>query len=323
MPRPHHAGWSVVAAVALFWGLMVVVTLRGAAHPATPTLAQAGLLSLALVLSLAGPVSSAFVVVDRLAGRIGWMIGAVLALALGWAVLLHPWLERLGFRHGFAQNVLNIGSTVGLALAVRGAWRGLRAKQALRELERSRELAEQRAVQAQLSPHALHNLLNTLYAVSLAAPDRVTGLILTLSDMMRYLAVSAGRDHSAAAEEWEFMCGCREFAIERSAAGSRVDMQLIGDDEEPVPTLVLSTLLENALKYGHDAEGRLDVSVRLEIQPKGLSFRVDNARSTTAAPGLGLGHVVLRRRLIHLYPQRHRFEAGLHGGRYRVHLELW
>jgi hypothetical protein len=323
MPKPYVAWWRVLAVMALFWVLMVVATLRGATDLPDPTLTQALWLALSLVLTMVGPVWSAYAAVDRLSERSGPTIAAVLALVLAWTVLLHPWLQWLGFSQGGAQNLLNIGSTVGLALAIRGAWRGLRAKQALRELERLRDLAEQRAVQAQLSPHALHNLLNTLYAVSLATPERVPGLILTLSDMMRYLAVSAGRDHSSAAEEWQFMVGCRDFAIERSAVGSRVEMLLVGDDEERVPTLVLSTLLENALKYGHDADGRLEVSAHLEIHPSGLRFRVDNAVSVMAVPGLGLGHAVLRRRLSHLYPQRHRFKAGLEGGRYRVDLELW
>lgn len=312
--------WALGVFVALLVGVALISPFG---DPNLPTGRIAFIVPVLFGLML-GPVLSSFAVVDRWP-RIGLALPTILVLVVGWALVLRPVIVWLGFRQSVMQDIINVGVVVGVMLAIRGAWRGIRARRALEEAERLRELAEQRAFQAQLSPHALHNLLNTLYAASLASPGRVPELVLALSGMMRYLALSAGRDLVTASDEWAFMEGCRRFALERSSPDSRVDMVLEGDADEAVPSLLMASLLENALKNGRDTEGRIDVVVHLAIEVSTLRFRVDNAvpSSPPAEPGMGLGHSLVRRRLAHLYPGRHRFEAGMRDGRYVAELDLW
>lgn len=279
-----------------------------------------------LVLLMAAPVVSVFWVADR-CSRPAPLVALCIAMLTAWTLALHPVMVWAGMRQGIWQNAVNIGSVMATALAFRGAFRGLKARRDLREAERLRMLAEQRAAQAQLSPHSLHNLLNTLYATSLVAPGKVSGLILSLSQMMRYLAQSAGRDFSPLSEEWQFMRDCRAFALERSAPGSTIEMGHEADVEwdVAVPTLVLASLFENALKHGRDASGRLDVRVRLRAAGEGFEFEVDNAIGAGGGDpgGLGIGQAIARKRLQYLYPDRHRFRAGVSGARYIAGVVAW
>jgi hypothetical protein len=308
------------------WLLLFLAVVSGQpAGTRSSALEIAGLVSV-LVLAMIGPVLSVFWVADRHPRPVA-LAGLSLALLIVWTLALHPIMLWAGMRQNVWQNAINVGTVMAIALAFRGAIRGLKARRDLREAERLRILAEQRASQAQLSPHSLHNLLNTLYSTSLVAPSKVPELVLSLSQMMRYLAQSAGRDFSPLGEEWQFMLDCRRFALERSAPGSVIEM-----DHDPevewdiaVPTLVLASLFENALKHGRDSSGRLEVSVRLRAGEDRFEFRVENRIGAGGGErgGLGLGQAIARRRLAYLYPGRHRFAAGASGARYAAEVAAW
>lgn len=318
----HMAAWVLVALLVLF---ALSLTAAQAQRPADM---QTVVTALIVTLCISAPVYTALTAVDRLAGWLARAAGLSLALLL-WTWLLHPVLEARGLRQSFGQDLLNFASVMGVALVVRAAWRGRRNQRLLREAERLRDAAEQRALSTQLSPHTLHNLINSLYAVSLSAPQRTPGLLLDLAGMFRHLAMAGERDFISACDEWAFMQACRTFALARASPASRVAMDFTGDDEEQVPPLLLASLFENALKHGITDEGELDVCASLHIAEGRLSFRVDNAvparraLGVDAPAGLGYGNSLVQRRLAFHYPGRHAYNRGVREGRYVAEVTLW
>jgi hypothetical protein len=81
----------------------------------------------------------------------------------------------------------------------------------------------------------------------------------------------------------------------------------------------LTTLFENAVKYGTHADGRL--RVRLV-----LTTAEDRWHSQAQAPvvrGLRMGQALLRERLVYLYPSRHALRIDHRPERYLVEITTW
>jgi hypothetical protein len=250
---------------------------------------------------------------------------ALLALLMAAClVLFRPIMLWVGFKQGLWQDALNYTSVMGLALVVRAGWRGRQVRRSLRQAEQLREAAEQRALATQLSPHTLFNLINTLYATSLTTPERTPGMLLDLASMFRHLARAADSNFVSLADEVAFMRTARTFALARAAHGSQVTLDCEGDEDEPVPPLLLASLFENALKHGLNADGRLCVNARLRVYGGRIEFRVENAwqAGSQRIRGLGLGQALVRRRLAFHYPGRHRYEHGPTGDSYMAEVSL-
>lgn len=155
-----------------------------------------------------------------------------------------------------------ISMTLLALLVLRGQWlmhqHRLRAQQA--ELD---------ALRARVNPHFLFNTLNTATALLHGQPQLAERVLLDLSDLFR--AALSGSGESSLEDEVELTR--RYLEIESLRLGDRlqVDWQLPAQlPRLQVPTLVLQTLAENAIRHG--IEGTTAVS-RLVI---GISRQPDN-----------------------------------------------
>ena len=275
------------------------------------TLSPAGALASGVLLSLsyAVPVHIAYWILDR--PQPAWLRAALMVPAMMLCgVVLHQAHAAVDLAGPAWNSAINLVVILILALACRAAWRGHRARRDLIQAHRMRREAEDRALSAQLAPHTLYNLLNVLYAAALSTPERAPGLILSLAEMMRYLLEGCDRDYAPAHEEWAFVRAYRDFALERSAPGSRVELDFEGDPDAPLPPLLVASLFENAVKHGIDADGRLSIEATLKVRQGGFRFEMRNGANRTSsdpAPGTGRGLEIVRTRLQALYPKRHSF----------------
>jgi signal transduction histidine kinase len=183
------------------------------------------------------------------------------------------------------------------------------AERARREALFREELtsAELRALRAQVDPHFLFNSLNTIADLAVIAPSRAEEMTLRLSAVFRYVLVNTDRHFASLNEELEF---ARSYLdIEQMRFGDR--LQVIFDIDpttldQPIPTLLLQPLIENALKHGlapRRGGGTLviaskssDDSISISIADNGAGLgqkRVPSERST----GVGVENVTNRLKL--------------------------
>lgn len=92
-----------------------------------------------------------------------------------------------------------------------------------------------------------------------------------------------------------------------------------------IPSLVLITFVENAVKHSSVVDGRRTLSVRVGGEKRGIRFRCENSYvppagnpSPTAAGGLGLRNT--RRRLDLIYGDRYSLEISESHNIYSVNL---
>ncbi|WP_418277480.1 sensor histidine kinase [Isoptericola jiangsuensis] len=166
----------------------------------------------------------------------------------------------------------------------------------LAEMDRERHLAADAkldALRAQINPHFLFNILNTIASKSRTDPDEARQLLLRLSDFFRY-AVRQDGHFAEFSQEYFFV---RTYvSLEQARFGDRLTVRYDIDPQvltSRVPVLVIQPLVENAVKHGvADSVTGGTVHLRTRVDPltRTTSIRVSD-------DGAGMAPEVLERLL--------------------------
>ncbi len=252
------------------------------------------------------------------AARIGWRptrrrVPQQIALALAFSLLMY-WTMLIGDRilHlvlGWPAQPFGVftkgdwavwvSSTVtgllaygfGLALlTVVATWRRYHVLQ-LRSSELRRDWAGARlaALRAQLSPHTLFNVLNTIQARISGEPEVAESLIASLGDLLRGLLHAGERDYALLRDELEF--GELYLGLQRGRFADRLSVHVQKGADAPavwVPSLILQPLVENAVVHGlADHSGPVRIEVTWDLSPYRLQLKVVNSIGPGKAAGAG------------------------------------
>lgn len=187
------------------------------------------------------------------------------------------------------------------------------------KLKRLLTEAELKALRTQVDPHFLFNTLNTIADLVSSNPQQAEGMIERLAECFRYALTRHSRDLSTLDDELEFARHYLE--IERVRFGERLRIELSRGNArgtEPVPSLLLQPLLENAIRHGLSPMregGSIRVVahlegdyLRLQIDDDGVGLRADFAEK----PGVGLQNV--KERLHTLYSRAASLGVGSRPG---------
>ncbi len=138
-------------------------------------------------------------------------------------------------------------------------------------------IAELRELESQFNPHFLFNTLENIKYMVRLDPGAATEMIMALSALLRYSITSGGqqvelREDIKYLESYmkiqQYRFGSRlafSAAIEPAALGA------------VIPKLLFQPLLENAIKYGEDEEGKLRIDFRVQIKGQQLHVLVKDA----------------------------------------------
>jgi len=189
------------------------------------------------------------------------------------------------------------------------------------ELERYRDEAREsrvivrsarlEALQYQVRPHFLFNLLNTLAFLIRTDPVKARELTLDLADFLRY-TLSDDRDETTLRDELEQIR--RYVELERARFGDGLTFSVTTDPELDVagihvPPLILQPLVENAIRHGTQ-DGIVEVQVDLaRAADGGVVIKVldtgpgpeEKPRSRDGGRVSGLGLRNVRERLTRYY----------------------
>jgi LytS/YehU family sensor histidine kinase len=159
------------------------------------------------------------------------------------------------------------------------------------------------ALQSQLNPHFLFNVLHTTSALVRTDPESAEQALDRLGDLMRYALDRAERETVLLRDEWAFVEDY--LAIERLRLGTRLHVECKVDPEVldlPVPPFSVQPLVENAIRHGiapRPGAGRVTITAL----PLDGGVRIDVADDGTGAdpaeiePAAGSGLRTLRQRL--------------------------
>lgn len=164
---------------------------------------------------------------------------------------------------------------------------------------------------AQLNPHFFFNMFNNLYGVSLTDPARTPGLILKLSELMRYQLENGNRNAVSIAEELDFIENY--IAMEKERIGKRCEILFSFPENRNsiadyhIAPLILITLVENAFKHSVTTRRRWFVHLSVAMNASELQVQVENsmADEVLKSQSTGIGLLNIRERLAMLYKDRY------------------
>jgi anti-sigma regulatory factor (Ser/Thr protein kinase) len=186
--------------------------------------------------------------------------------------------------------------------------RKLEQDQLARDLTLHASRSELKALRAQINPHFFFNALNAIAGLIHKDPAVADRTIEQLADVFRYALRGAESEWALLDDEIEFVRAYLD--VERARFGARlsVDVRIAPDVRGArVPTMIVQTLVENAVKHGV-AEIRGAAVVRIEarregdrllisVADNGPGFAEPPSRAAARPKAGGYGLANIRRRL--------------------------
>lgn len=180
---------------------------------------------------------------------------------------------------------------------------------------------------AQLNPHFFFNMLNNLYGVSLAEPDRTPNLIIKLSELMRYQIENANRSQVSLKDEIVYITNY--VGMEKERIGKRCDIQFNHPVDNKtlegyyITPLMLIILIENAFKHSLNIEHwfvNININLRDSILELTIHNSLPNDMSKQKSTGIGLNNV--KQRLSFLYKDKFELTSMQNENSYSTSLTL-
>jgi signal transduction histidine kinase len=190
------------------------------------------------------------------------------------------------------------------------------------ELSKMNAQSELSALKAQLNPHFLYNVFNTINAAIPSSAKNARNMVHELSDLFRYQLNASREDFVPLKEEIDFV---RKYLdLEKERFGKRLDYQINIPkylEEEMVPPILLQPLVENAIKHGISPMiGGGRITIDIESENGMMNFTICDtgkgignlSRDQLMQKGVGLSHT--NKRLESMYNQSIDIKENEDGG---------
>lgn len=272
--------------------------------------------------------------------RVVGFVAANAILILAVVLLLHLWFDfyRVVVQgeagppedHGprvptavfMLRDVLLLGLTAALSVAIRVTGDWYRKESERRQAEQARTQAELQNLKSQLNPHFLFNTLNNIYSLIAIGPERAQEAVLQLSGLLRHVLYEKNQDKVPLEKELAFVRSYVELMSLRLPGTVKLEVDIPESGSFApgvyVAPLLFITFVENAFKHGVSADepSFVDISLRITDNGEGVSCRIANSyfpKRDNDRSGSGIGLENLRRRLGLLYPGRHTLRTEREG----------
>lgn len=173
--------------------------------------------------------------------------------------------------------------------------------QLAQELRLQTSKSELKALRAQINPHFLFNALNAIASLIHTDPARADEVVEQLAEVFRYTLRRSDTEWAPLDQELAFARAYLD--VEQARFGQRLTFSIDSDHGAPapqIPSMLLQTLLENAVKHGVSQArepGRIDVIVRSTADQITLEVRNTGPRSTRdpSTRGRDVGDIAVAR----------------------------
>jgi hypothetical protein len=225
-------------------------------------------------------------------------------------------LKAEGSRRFLSEDLTllrSLGGVFGFMLEnIRLQRKRVEQEQLAQELRLQSSKSELKALRAQINPHFLFNALNAIASLIHTDPARADQVVEQLAEVFRYTLRRSDSEWAPLDQELAFARAYLD--VEQARFGQRLTFS-IDSDLAPVPatpsgegglaapqipSMLLQTLLENAVKHGVSQArepGRIEVLVRTTADRLTLEVRNTGPAASTSRQGEGFGLHSVRERL--------------------------
>lgn len=194
-------------------------------------------------------------------------------------------------------------------------------------LEKEKINAEFKALMNQVNPHFLFNSLTVLYALALDNSKETPGVIIKLSDILRYVIYDAATGPVPLKSEILMIRNFIDLQRYRVDPTTRINFTMeIENENLYIAPMLFLPLVENSFKHGVKGEIRnAFIDILLKEKEGLVSFIISNNKSDSpfnekSQGGIGIKNIEAR--LILAYPDRYSFSIEETEKLFTVHLKL-
>ena len=202
----------------------------------------------------------------------------------------------------------------------------LRISNRWKRTEKEKLNAELSYLKAQINPHFLFNTLNSIYSLAIQKADATAPAVQKLSAMMRYVLNESMNDFVPLQKEIEYISNYIDLQKLRFGKEMELSYSISGHaTDEQISPLILIPFIENAFKYGVNAEAESIILIHINISQHQLQMMVTNnkVRSQVSDENQsGIGVTNTRERLNLIYPGKHRLQIADEEKKYTVTLNI-
>lgn len=183
-------------------------------------------------------------------------------------------------------------------------------QQMAERLEKEKLAAELKLLKSQINPHFLFNTLNNLYVLTLNHSEKAPLMVHKLSELMSYMLYDSNQAEVPLEKEIQYIKNYIDLEKIRYGERLEVILKIYGNLEKiMIAPLLMLPLIENSFKHG--ARNQLSegwIHIDIEVENERITLKVENSKPNfqqeySKTSGIGLTNV--KRRLVHLYPNRH------------------
>lgn len=205
-----------------------------------------------------------------------------------------------GFELSHALFLFLVGIFVSLSL---------RINDRLKQTEREKLNTELSFLKAQINPHFLFNILNTIYSLAIEQSNKTADAVVKLSSLMRYVMREADTEFVPLVKEFNYIENYVALQQLRLDDTAEIDFTIKGrPNGQQIAPLILISFIENAFKYGVNPQQKSLIQLHLSIAENHLHLRTFNKKvrvfhNDEASSGIGIENTKMRLKL--LYPDKH------------------
>lgn len=226
-----------------------------------------------------------------------------------------------------SRDILLMGLTVGLSVAIKmtGGW--YKTETEKQELQKAQAEAELQNLKSQLNPHFLFNTLNNIYSLIAINQDKAQYAVQDLSKMLRHVLYENNDNLVPIDREFEFMRSYIKLMSLRLSKTTHLDVSIpeTGKGAMIAPLLFIP-LIENAFKHGVSNTQESFINIQLELREDhwlhGLVVNSNYPKKDNDRSGSGIGIKNLKRRLELLYPGNFLFSTRTEDDRFIAELNI-
>ncbi|MFO7868437.1 MAG: histidine kinase [Bacteroidales bacterium] len=225
---------------------------------------------------------------------------------------------RPGFLSVIILIILAISSVYGYALINNSRERKIQ------DVEKEKLASELSFLKSQINQHFLFNVLNSMYSLSLKKSDVLPGVILKLSDLLRYMTYDTEDKFVDIENEIRYVRNYIDLQKLRLPDMQNITFEVKRHTNKHIniAPLLLVPFIENAFKHGVLSDNKTQIYMYLELSEQTIQLQVRNtyAVHTTKDRSHGVGIQNVKRRLELLYANKHQLFIDTTSEEFNVHV---
>lgn len=211
----------------------------------------------------------------------------------------------------YIRNTIAFAMTTGVSVAIVTTKQWLKSDELRKELESDRIKSELLNLKNQLNPHFFFNTLNNIYGLIMQNQQKAQETVHQLSKLMRYLLYESNERFVPLNKEIEFTNNYIDLMKLRMTPNVRIDSKFPKNSYGiTIAPLLFISLIENSFKHGVNLNKPASIEMMMSVdETKHLTFNIKNTsfpKSDKDRSGSGIGLENLKKRLLLLYPNKHK-----------------